>query len=323
VLPAEPPDVDAPAGTSFEFHSITTLWDNDGAYVKPFDDTDRHYTNGLKLNVAWRSPTAGGWADRLPLAGDFTNPALGLGLVVAQHIYTPDNIEAGGLQRDDRPYAGWLYAGVYLQRADARTFDHAELDLGIVGEGSGAEGVQKFVHAAVPNQPTPNGWGEQLSNEPTLQLTLERRWRTPRARWELFEFDAIPQVTGRLGNVFIDASLAVTGRAGINLPDDFGPPALLGARDATGTFSGDWSAYLFARAAVRGVAHNIFLDGNTTTSSHSVGRKPFVGEATVGVAGRWRFLEAGWSFTFLTEEFEGQSGGDSFGSFFLAYRARF
>ena len=44
--------------------------------------------------------------------------SLQLGVFFGQNMYTPDNISERGLIRNDRPYAGWLYAGFMLTSAN-------------------------------------------------------------------------------------------------------------------------------------------------------------------------------------------------------------
>ena len=60
-----------------------------------------------------------GWAaavsEALPRWAIRTN-AQNLGYVFGQNMYTPQNLLTNGLIKTDRPYAGWLYGGVYLQR---------------------------------------------------------------------------------------------------------------------------------------------------------------------------------------------------------------
>jgi hypothetical protein len=64
------------------------------------------------------------------------------------------------------------------------------------------------------------------------------------------------------------------------------------------------------------VARNIFLDGNTFANSRSVDKRPIVASITAGLMGRYHHLEAGWSITWLSEEFDTQGNGDSFGTLF-------
>ena len=73
--------------------------------------TDRHYTNGLRLSWVSNKKTDGSeWVrDTLqflyPLAGLRTGR---ISAALGQNIYTPKDTDAVSLVRDDRPYASWL-----------------------------------------------------------------------------------------------------------------------------------------------------------------------------------------------------------------------
>jgi lipid A 3-O-deacylase len=75
----------------------------------------------------------------------------------------------------------------------------------------------------------------------------------------------------------------LTIRLGTNLRDTWSParirPSLPGAEfyEDAGI-----NGYVFAAGEVRAVARNIFLDGNTFTSSHSVEKQPVVFDARRG-----------------------------------------
>jgi hypothetical protein len=63
----------------------------------------------------------------------------------------------------------------------------------------------------------------------------------------------------------------------------------------------------------RGVARNIFLDGNTFRSSASVDRKPFVWDAQFGAAATWGLHRLGFSVVRRSAEFTTQVKSDKFG----------
>jgi len=304
--------------------SISLLWENDGQYFRFFGDTDRWYSNGIKLDVSLRRPWPPFTSKLLPFAGLYDDDAREAGgFVLAQQIYTPVVISAPDPDPDDWPYAGYLYVGTYVQRSDDVNFDHLELDIGIVGEWSGGEAAQKAVHAALPNQIEPAGWDFQLANELAVNLAYQHRWRTGRLSVGSLDLDAILGVGGRLGNVHIDAEANATARLGFNLPDDFGPPTIDSFRDATGTWTGDFGVYAFARLRGQAVARNIFLDGNTFANSRSVDKHVLVGSLQAGVALRYKWFEAGWYSVWMTEQFKGQQGADVFGAWYLGGRFTF
>lgn len=334
VLDQDPaPGLDAPTGAdAWRFTGAQVTWDNDGTYADPFDQTDRHYTNGLKLDLSFDPAFSPEVRERLAPSADWPDARLAFGVVVAQHIYTGSDIERKNPPADDHPYAGWLYTGVYLQRRSGNVHDHAELDVGVVGSWASAEEVQRFIHSSFPGQVQPQGWGSQLANELAINLRLQRSWRTERAQIggeSGLELDGIGRLGADLGNVFVRGNADVTLRLGKHLPDDFGPSRLLDYRDATGTWSADhsWSVYGYARLGMRAVGHNIFLDGNTFADSRSTDPERLVGEAEVGVRAAFELgsgmFEVGYGWTYYTREYQAQASSDSIGAWTLGWVKQF
>lgn len=104
------------------------------------------------------------------------------GLSLGHNIYTPENTSTAALVPDDRPYAAWLYIGGSLQYAYtvngvSRWLDTLQLDVGILGPAAKGETVQNDWHGLIGVDKT-FGWDNQLRNEPIVNLTVERRWRT-------------------------------------------------------------------------------------------------------------------------------------------------
>ena len=67
----------------------------------------------------------------------------------------------------------------------------------------------------------------------------------------------------------------------------------------------------------------MFLDGNMFRDSHSVNRKPFVGEAQAGIAAQWGNFRVSLGQVLRSKEFDGQAGSQSFGSLALQYQFEF
>ena len=66
------------------------------------------------------------------------------------------------------------------------------------------------------------------------------------------------------------------------------------------------------------VAHNLTLDGNVFSSSHSVDRKEWVGEGAAGFAIAWDGWQAVFSGVQRTREFDGQEKQDKYGAITLS-----
>jgi len=323
-----PTDLSINPTTEYRFHSLSLRWGNDGTVLMPFGASDKHYTNGAKIDAAWTPPADWGAPDWWLGTGDAREEGdprwerFALGMTLEQHIYTGRNIADPDPPGSDRPYAGYLAFGLYAQRASAQTHDHVQLDLGVVGEWSGAERTQKWIHKTLPTQKTPNGWDNQLANEPTINLTYVRTWKTPPSTADGVQFELLPSVSADVGNAFTRAAFDLTVRIGPSLPNDFGPGRALAWRDATGTVGNGWgegrmSWYVYTRMGVRAVARDITLDGNSWKNSRHVDREFFVGELELGVRARYKNFELGYQFNTRTAEFETQDGPDSYGEISL------
>jgi len=276
-----------------------------------------------------------------------------------QNLYTPENLRTPRLIPDQRPYGAWLYYGNVLTLSKPDRQHSLEIDAGAVG-GSLALGepVQRRWHAflrSVTNSdtpPDPKGWGNQIKNQPGLQLLYQgrRRFVERSTQSGLRYFDIVPQVNAALGTVNVHASVGATVRLGYNLsnlfpetipsfvppppesaaipgialasyrqppPPEVPPEILTPARSAR-----PWEAYVFVRADQRYVAYSAFLDGNLSIfgPSHSVPKEPLVTDLQVGaVLGcrHWRF-----SLTMVdrSPEFRAQRTHQNFASITVMHR---
>lgn len=290
--------------------------------------TDRHFTHGTRITYL-TSPRVPEDADDLiarmgrlvPFFPDNANFRASYSL--GQSIFTPEDITQTALIAEDRPYAGWLYAGFGLvaERDDRKTIDNLELDIGAVGPWSFAEQVQRNWHKAFDLR-KPRGWANQINNEPGINLLYEHSWKA----WEAdlpggTQFDIIPNYGGSLGNVFTYVSSGATVRFGSGLERDFGPPRIRPSLPGSGFYdrsdSLDW--YLFAGVGGRAVLRNITLDGNTFSDSHRVDKKLLVGDAQAGAVLRYGRFQLSYTHIFRTREYFSQDRPDRFGSVSLSY----
>lgn len=305
-------------------------------------DEDRHYTNGIRLSYLTKAtpceenkPCLSGILKDLTSFipafrhGDSYRVSYSLG----QNMYTPSDISVPDLLPNDRPYAGWLYAGLGFvtrntfadddQRAHDR-IDNLEFNIGMVGPWSGAELAQESWHKLF-GFGKPRGWDNQLRNEPGIVLQYERIWqfRSDSLLAKGLGLEFAPSVGGAVGNVYTHAAAGLRFRLGSNLPEDYGPPRIRPSLPGSDYFvpkERRLGFYLFAGVEGRVVLRNIFLDGNTFRDSHSVNKKRFVGDLTVGAAvvtPRKGFLppcRISYTYIFRTKEFDGQDFGDKFAS---------
>ncbi len=289
-----------------------------------FAGEDNGYTNGFRLS--YLSPEADvpdfieNAARILPFFEQEGHKRYQLAL--GQAMYAPDDLTRSSLITNDRPYAGFSYVGIGMLTDTGYRLDNLQLTLGVVGPASGAKETQKFVHR-IKDDIDPQGWDNQLNNEIAVNLTYERKWR---GIYQLSPFglgiDVTPHLGASLGNVNTHASTGAIFRIGYDLPSDYGPPLirpnLPGSDFFVPTQNIGW--YLFAGFEGRAVAHNIFLDGNSFSDSHSVDKKHFIGGLQAGIAFTYENTRIAYTHIIRTREFEGQDKNDEFGAITVSYR---
>ncbi len=315
-------------GAEDQDNTFIFYWEND-----VFSASDRHYTNGLRLLWVSGPLKEFGEDNRLPDWSDKSLQSLPLiniptttkhvALSIGQQIFTPQDLENPDLIIDDRPYAGWTYAGLALHSKSEKVLDSFELDIGIVGPESYARDVQEEAHDLLEAR-KPRGWDHQLNNEPGLILVYERKWRLWQlglGQWDMFEF--IPHLGGALGNVYTYINAGGEFRLGVNLPDDFGTALIRPAGDASipaaNAQRGKTGVYLFAAVDGRAVLRNIFLDGNTFTDSHEVDKKELLADLIAGASVYFDRFKVTYSHVYRTKEFEVQQDEQNFGSISISY----
>ena len=293
---------------------------------------DRNYTSGIKL--AYVSPAAGvpDWLQNL--GGGLTRQVSNAepsfwGIGLGQSIFTPEDIEANPAPPDQHPYAGWLYAQIMIAAeqdappGEADYLDTYEFEFGMVGPSALGEEAQSGIHEFL-GAPDPQGWDSQLHDEFAFAFSYDRRWRSLRAFINVpggLEADLTTNAGATLGTLRTEARVGAIARIGYRIDSDYGPPRVRPSLSGVEHFRGGplaWS--VFAGVQGRGVARNLFLDGNTFQDSPSVDRIPWVADFQTGVAvsaGDWRLA---YTFVWRTDEFENQSGRQDFGALAFSWR---
>lgn len=245
---------------------------------------------------------------------------------LGQNMYTPANLHDPALIANDRPYAGWLYIAVGLQarsRAEGRLARLSvwEVEAGVVGPAALAKQTQDWVHNNISHSPLAQGWANQLHNEPGLNLVHQYQVRWFYGHRDGWAFDTIAHGGFSLGNVATYLNAGFCLRAGFGLPDDFGADMIRPGTDTSqaGGRPARWGVNLFVGTDGRAVGRDIFLDGNTFTSSHHVARKDLVGDLQYGLSlnlGRWKVCV---SQVHRSLEFKTQQGVQAFGSITISF----
>lgn len=303
----------------WEFERLSFYFEND-ADIR----TDRGYTDGSRLGVLLHRPdTNDSWL-KIPYT-DLPREHF-ISFSVTQQIFTPSDLNESGLIEDDRPYAGWLYFETALYQSSEEHLDTLVLQVGIVGDASQMESVQKYIHNNI-GSPPPEGWANQLENELGVQLNYQHKWRfVPQKVWGM-ESTIIPYAGGEFGNVAIRGNVGAAMRIGWNIPADFGTGSMDDApMNAIPVKSKEccpsrhsWSFYVNLSTGGSVVLRNIFLDGNTFEESHSVDKNYLVGFWGYGLSARYRNFSIDYLRTHHTLEYKTQKDYDSFGTLLLSW----
>jgi lipid A 3-O-deacylase len=305
-----PPD---PAG-------ILTLQIENDAFSIP--GTDRYYTSGVRLGYVTPTGEVPGFIANF-VTNIFGPGSQRMEYDLQQVIFTPSNTQAYDPNPDDRPYAGQLALhATLIQDTDfSRTL--AGVSLGIVGPAGLGQSVQNGFHDLIGDTPN-RGWRYQLQNEPTLDFSGGRIWRYDLASFGdgLINVQALPEVTGQVGNTEIYAQAGGILRFGQGLDSDYGPaligPAMSGTDAYTPTQPFVW--YVFGGAVGRLVAHDMLVQGNDFRSSRGVALTPIQGDLEVGGALIIYGVRVTATEVFETAEFHHEAPAFQYGSIALSTR---
>lgn len=200
------------------FKQIRIHHDNDVFSI--VDPSDRYYTFGSFLGFYMEVDPEKRFWQGFYAKDRFRKLILGTALI--QQGWMPVDNFTSRTDRMDRPYAGYLAVEGSAQIHWEMAMLRSGLQIGGVGNGSGARWFQQGLHDIFGLQPT-NGWYAQIPGRFVLQLNLEHTQRI--YGWRLFEM--------QLENFAALGNRAVAGSAGMGFRlGKFAPQWASGWRDA-------------------------------------------------------------------------------------------
>ncbi len=225
--------------------------------------SDRYYSNGLIAHYRW--------IPQKIVTQDSTKRILDVEL--SHQFFTPDNLLLSDVNDLDRPYAGMLHVGFnynrYKERYNRRMLG---VDVGLVGESTGAQAFQEWYHEAV-GFPDPQGWRYQIPNEffVNLKAQFNRQYvLSPGA------VDLISSTDFSLGTAFTHAFQRLDLRVG--KLQWFRNSAFSNALIGEGSQYTPRHNYLLMGFGLQYVLHNITIDGSLWSSDapHTEASQPWV-----------------------------------------------
>lgn len=267
-----------------------------------FTGSDDSYTHGTELT----------WFEAM------NNGVMFCGL--RSKMYTPKYISIVTNQPDDRPWCGVMT--VFYERGSMRGPDRIKwgVELGVLGPSSTSEQQQKWWHGVIEDN-TPEGWDNQLQDEPVLNAYADA-WHEVLRLWrpEAWSLTADAMYGGVFGTERIDLHAGAGVRVGWNVPP-FWPNGIDPKMGCEG-----WFAYGLVECEGLFVAHNATLGWSMfhgKDDEHNVEVEPAVGETKYGMCGGWRWFSLTYLLASRTEEFEGQGGLTDWGEVRLSFGRQF
>jgi lipid A 3-O-deacylase len=181
----------------------------------------------------------------------------------------------------------------------------------MVGPAALGKQVQSEWHHVVGADP-PQGWDNQLRNEPGVLLAYLQKWRLgPTSGVQV-----VPHFGATVGNVMTLLRAGGIVRLGNNMsgfgPDTIEPGGAMLQRTRLTDHQADFTRhewYVFAGFDARAVGRNIFLDGNTFRNGPAVDRRILVYDFKAGVSMRIAPVRLSLTHVQRSEEFVTPLGG--------------
>jgi lipid A 3-O-deacylase len=283
--------------------------DND-AYL--FYGQDRYYTNGLFVYFRHAIPQTqlGEKLEKLTYE-----------ISAGQKMYNPISGYRPDPTTQDRPFAGYLYAGgnVSLLYKKERVLK-AGIEIGTIGPDALGKEAQELLHDLVGFY-TIDGWQYQIKNELAVNLTAQYTQLLHRsAKNNLdFSFDGYANV----GTTFSGAGAGILFRAGkVNqLFNSITANALIGNQSKTAKLVSH-ELFFYAKPQLNFIAHDATIQGSMFNNDSPVtfGAKNIVFAQQIGFNYSTPRFTIDYSLVFKSKEIESMAKAHQYGSIAMFYR---
>ena len=164
----------------YPVHWLIIGMDNDFVF-----QTDRYYTNGLKIEYFTKGPGPS-LLDYLHLKDKPDENAF-YGFSISQDIFTPEDKNSVASQLQDRPFASSLIfsSSKIITNNQKGLIRQSEFQIGLIGKLGGGELVQNGIHGILPTSSIVNGWENQIKTDLALNYGLEYEKQITRGQFFL------------------------------------------------------------------------------------------------------------------------------------------
>ncbi len=261
-----------------------------------------------------------------------TGRASALELNLRALVITPDNTAFRGVNPNDRPFAQYAAAGIYLRsiaRPEPLTLlvgvqaeDRIGIEVGWQGDPLPLFEMQSALHDLAGTGGDAGNLTNIIGGELLVNLEARHTWRfhLDRAPGPDLQFAPFLQTSLGIrenslragGDIFVGSALE-----GRTWGSDLSTGAVMaGASVPREGFN--WTVFFGGDLGF--VASDAFLDGGFAVDGPSVPRRDIVGRARAGVLLEYDNVGIGFSLNWLGREFRGQSDGQVIGAIQLKYR---
>lgn len=272
---------------------------------------DRYYTNGLFIYYR-RALNPEKYAENIEKKT--------YEISAGQKIFTPYWGQVPKKEDQDRPFAGYLYAGAaysifYKKESVLKT----SIEIGTVGPNSLAQDAQEFLHKTVGFY-TPAGWDYQIKNEIALNLSGNYSKLIYRSNDNAVDFSG--QGYANLGTTYSGLGGSILFRAG-KLNQLFNSAyhnAVIGESKTKSL--NKFELFFYAKPQLNVVAYDATIQGSLFNDDSPVtfDVKPIVYEQQFGVNYSSQRFTADFNVIFKTKEVKSVAKAQNYGGLSLYYR---
>lgn len=272
---------------------------------------DRYYTNGLFIYFR-RAIDPANFSDQIEKKI--------FEVSVGQKMYTPYWGQVAKKEDQDRPFAGYLYAGgAYSIFYKKERVLKLSTEIGTVGPNSLAQDAQKFLHQTVGFY-EPAGWDYQIKNE--FAVNLAANYSQLMVRSNDHAVDLSGQGYANLGTTFSGLGTSILFRAGkLNqLFNSASHHAVIGTSKTAAINQSEF--FFYAKPQLNFVAFDATIQGSLFNDDSPVtfGVKPIVFEQQFGVNYSSKRFTADFNIIFKTKEVKSVAKAQNYGGLSLYYR---
>ncbi|TDO24963.1 lipid A deacylase LpxR family protein [Pedobacter duraquae] len=295
--------------TAQNYHEFGFQSDND-SYLG--QGSDRYYTNGLFLNFRFATNQA-----KLKTGTEKKIWEISAG----QKMYNPYSGFAPDPARQDRPFAGYLYAGAALHvfRSNESSLK-TSIELGTTGPNSIAEDAQELLHRNFGFYDL-DGWQYQIKN--AAQVNLSAQYTRLLFRNKANSLDFSFEGYTNLGTTFSGAGAAILFRTG-NINQLFNSAyehAVIGKNAKTKALV-KREFFLYAKPQLNYVAYDATISGSIFNNNSPVtfDTHPVVFAQQIGANYSSQRFTFDFGVLFKTKEVKSTAKAHQYGSISMFYR---